>query len=147
MSCSRNLNNLLSPYRGLSSFDNMFASPLFNNMESSRNLDRLRLDLTEHGSHFKVKADMPGMDKENIKVAVNNGLLQLSGHRSDSREETDASTHMHITERSYGSFSRSIPLPENVDSNGISAKYENGVLDVMLPKSHVNSTSKFIDIQ
>src|SRR5690606_20987595 len=85
-------------------------------------------DVKETDTHFEVHADLPGIPREGIKVEVNEGVLTLSGERKQEKEETKDKWHR--IERSYGKFSRSMTLPENVDPSAIDASYKDGVLVV-----------------
>ncbi len=91
------------------------------------------VDVTENGRHYTIKADMPAVKKEDIKVTVKNGVLELTGERKSEKEEKDEKHHR--IERSYGRFLRTFRLPEDADAAGIQAKCSDGVLTVTLPKS------------
>ena len=92
-----------------------------------------RVDIAETEQAFEVKAELPDVRKEDVKVTVENGVLTLHGEKKHESEEKDRKFHR--IERHYGSFNRSFKLPENVDSNGITAAFHDGVLNVTLPKS------------
>lgn len=91
-----------------------------------------RLDLTENKKSYILKVDLPGMEKESINVNTTDDLITVSGERKIENEEEENGYHR--IERSYGSFSRTIPMPSNVDTAKIEANYENGVLTITLPK-------------
>lgn len=91
------------------------------------------VDITENGKNYTIKADMPSVKKEDVKVTVKNGILEISGERQSEKEEKDEKHHR--IERSYGRFLRSFTLPEDADTAGIQAKCCDGVLTVTLPKS------------
>ena len=91
------------------------------------------VDITENGKSYTIKADMPDVKKEDVKVTVKNGVLELSGERKSEKEEKDEKHHR--IERSYGRFLRTFTLPEDADSAGIKAECRDGVLTVSLPKS------------
>ena len=93
----------------------------------------LAVDITENGKAYTIKADMPEVKKEDVKVTVKNGVLELSGERKSEKEEKDEKHHR--IERSYGRFLRTFTLPEDADSAGIKAECRDGVLTVTLPKS------------
>jgi HSP20 family protein len=80
-----------------------------------------------------VKAEVPGMDPKDIDISLSNGVLTIKGEKKQEREEKEE--NYHLLERSYGSFTRSVQLPGEVQSDKISASYRNGVLKVTLPKS------------
>ena len=92
------------------------------------------VDIIEDKDAFRVKADIPGMDKKDIKVEVENGVLSISGEKKEEKVEKDKNHYYHF-ERSYGSFNRTFRLPDNVSTEHIDAKYANGVLELTLRKS------------
>jgi HSP20 family protein len=91
------------------------------------------VDITETAEAFEIKAELPEVKKEDVKVSIDNGELCISGERKQEKEEKGKKFHR--VERSYGSFMRSFTLPENVDDTKLSAEYKDGVLNVRLPKS------------
>ena len=90
------------------------------------------MDLVEAGDHFVLKADLPGMRDEDVKIEVEDGTLTISGERKSEHEASEGGWHR--IERSFGSFSRSLTLPEHVDASAISASFNDGVLEVRIPK-------------
>ncbi|HEC79295.1 MAG TPA: Hsp20/alpha crystallin family protein [candidate division WOR-3 bacterium] len=90
------------------------------------------IDIEEDNENYIVKAELPGMKKEDIKVTVRDNVLSISGERKQEKETKDKTFHR--IERSYGKFSRTISLPSTVDSNKIKATYKDGVLNITLPK-------------
>ena len=90
------------------------------------------LDIEESNGNIVVKAEIPGMEKDEIKVSVRNNMLSISGERKQESETKDKTFHR--IERSYGKFSRTITLPSEVDANKIKAAYKDGVLNITLPK-------------
>lgn len=91
------------------------------------------VDITENGKGYTIKADMPEVKKEDVKVLVKNGVLEMSGERKVEKEEKDEKHHR--IERTYGRFLRTFTLPEDADASGIKAQCRDGVLTVTLPKS------------
>ena len=90
------------------------------------------LDIFEKNDRFIVKAELPGMKEDDIDVSVVGDTLTIKGEKK-SEEEINEEDFYHL-ERTYGSFMRSISLPSNVNADKIEAKYEDGVLEVDLPK-------------
>jgi HSP20 family protein len=90
------------------------------------------MDLTEADDHFVLKADLPGMSDEDVSIEVQDGTLTISGERKAEHEAHEKGWHR--IERQYGSFSRSLTLPEGVNPDGVSAGIDNGVLTVSIPK-------------
>lgn len=93
------------------------------------------VDITEDDKEYLVKADLPEMKKEEIKVNVEEGVLSISGERKTEKEEKEKKVHR--IERSYGTFTRSFTLPEDADGAKITAEFKEGVLNVHLPKNPV----------
>jgi HSP20 family protein len=91
------------------------------------------VDIAETAEAFEIKAELPDLKKEDVKVTVEEGQLRISGERKQEKEEKGKKFHR--IERSYGSFMRSFTLPENVDDARLSAEYKDGVLNVRLPKT------------
>lgn len=90
------------------------------------------VDLHETSEGYLVSADLPGMDQKDIKVDVHNGRLTIHGERS--REEKSEEGQFRRYEKSYGRFERSFQLPQNVAEDKVQARFENGVLEVFVPK-------------
>jgi HSP20 family protein len=91
------------------------------------------VDIIETAEEFQVKAELPEVKKEDVKVRVDNGILRIEGERHQEKEEKGKKYHR--VERSYGSFMRSFTLPDSVDGEKVSADFKEGVLNVRLPKS------------
>ena len=90
------------------------------------------LDVKENEKEIVVKADLPGMDEKDINLTVHNGVLSLRGEKKS--EHTDERDNYHVMERSYGSFQRSIRLPDTIDEDKAEARFDKGVLTITLPK-------------
>lgn len=91
-----------------------------------------RVDLSETENEFIVRAEVPGMEEKDIEVSVHGDALTLKGERSQATEQQGE--RFYRSERSYGKFLRTIPLPDAVDSENVTASYSKGVLEVRLPK-------------
>jgi HSP20 family protein len=91
------------------------------------------VDVSEDKEHLYVKADLPGFDKKDIKVNLNDGYLTVEAERKSEVDNKDKTYHR--IERTYGLYRRSIYVGLNVEESSIQAKYNNGVLDVTVPKS------------
>jgi HSP20 family protein len=91
------------------------------------------VDITEDAGEYLIKAELPDIKKEDVKVTVKDGVLTLSGERKFEKEEKDKRHHR--IERAYGSFMRSFTLPDAVDAAGVKADYKNGLLSVHVPKN------------
>ena len=91
------------------------------------------VDIVEDEKEWLVKADLPEVKKEDVKVTVENGVLTITGERKFEKEEKDKKYHR--IERSYGNFLRSFTLPEGADGSKVAADFKDGVLKVHLPKN------------
>jgi HSP20 family protein len=91
-----------------------------------------RIDIDESDRDFHITADLAGLDREDIDLSVGDGVLTIRGEKKHDNE--DAGRHHYRRECFYGAFSRSVPIPADVDPAGISAKMKSGVLRVIMPK-------------
>lgn len=91
------------------------------------------VDITEDEKEYLIKTELPEVKKEDVKVAVENGRLSISGERKFEKEEKDKKYHR--IERSYGSFLRSFTLPDTASADKVMAEFKEGVLLVHVPKS------------
>lgn len=98
------------------------------------------LDVSETAKEVVVKAELPGVDPKDIDLSVRGDILKVAGHRKQEKEEKGE--NFHRVERTYGSFSRSIQLPAEVDSGKVNATCKDGVLKITLPKTKVAATKK-----
>lgn len=90
------------------------------------------VDIYENKDHIVLEAELPGMNREDFDLSVENNTITLRGERHfEKKDETD---NYHRVERAYGSFTRSFTLPNTVTAEGATAEYQNGVLRVTLPK-------------
>ncbi|MEN8129462.1 MAG: Hsp20/alpha crystallin family protein [Pseudomonadota bacterium] len=88
------------------------------------------IDIDETEDAFAVKAELPGVDKEDVHIDIDNGVLTIRGEK---KVETEDKKH-HRVECAYGSFVRSFTLPQSVDTDQVEAEYKNGVLNLTIPK-------------
>ncbi len=103
------------------------------------------VDIEEDKDKYLIRADLPGVKKENIDVKLENGVLSIRGEKR-SESETGEGTRNHRTERFYGSFARSFTLPDSVQSDAVEAHYKDGVLSLTVPKAE-EAKPKAIDIK
>lgn len=90
------------------------------------------MDLVETGDQFVLRADLPGLNEEDVNIELEDNVLTISGERKAEHEERKEGYYR--VERSSGAFSRSLTLPEGVDPAGVHAKFDRGVLEVSIPK-------------
>ena len=91
------------------------------------------VDVSETDGEFHIKAEIPDVKKEDVKVTLEDGVLTIQGQRKQEKE--DKGTKYHRVERTYGSFVRSFTLPDLVDEEKVKAEFKDGVLTLQLPKS------------
>jgi len=112
--------------------DRLLGSLFGSGYENREGLWAPIVDIEEDSDSIVVKAEIPGMKKEDIKVSVQSNILTITGeriHESETKNKT-----FHRVERSYGKFSRLITLPTDVDSDKVKANYKDGILSITLPK-------------
>jgi len=102
------------------------------------------VDITEDDKEYLIKAELPEVKKEEVKVTVENGLLTISGERKIEKEEKGK--RYHRVERAYGSFLRSFSLPDDADGTKVNADFKDGLLRVHLAKSE-NAKPKQIEVK
>jgi HSP20 family protein len=88
------------------------------------------LDVMRHENDVTLRLDIPGIDREQIEVTVDRGILTISGKRHEERAENDKFV---VRERRMGTFTRRMRLPENLNADAVEASYDNGVLEVRIP--------------
>ena len=98
------------------------------------------VDISENEKEYLISAELPGVEKKNLHVDVKDNLLTLSGERKEEHKKKE-NGHRRL-ERFYGSFQRSFVLPDGVDTEKINAKYENGLLNVTIPKAEPEEAKK-----
>ena len=103
-----------------------------------------RVDISETDHEFIIKAEIPEVKKEDVKVTVDNNVLTIRGERKQEKEEKGKKFHR--VERYYGSFARSFTLPENVDQAKIDASFKEGMLNLKLPKTE-EAKAKEIEVK
>jgi HSP20 family protein len=90
------------------------------------------MDLMEADDHFVLRADLPGLGEDDVSIEIQDNTLTISGERKSEHEERQRGWYR--LERSFGRFSRSLTLPEGVDADAVSAEFDQGVLEVRIPK-------------
>ena len=95
-----------------------------------------RMDLKETDDELQLLVDTPGMQKKDIDISVDDGVLTVKGERKEQDERTTKEGYVH-TERYFGTFERRVRLPENVDIDNLKAEYNDGVLTVKAPKKEI----------
>ena len=111
----------------------LFRSPLWSGRSTKTEELLPSVDVYEEGNELVVKTDLPGVRKEDLQIDITHNLMTISGRKE--REEKVESEHYYRFERAHGSFSREFELPDGMDTEKARAHYENGVLEVRIPKS------------
>ena len=105
------------------------------------------IDITENTNELTVKAELPGVKKEDLNLTFEDGMLTIRGEKREEKREKDEKKQYLVYERNYGAFSRSFTLPTAVDDKRIKAEFHDGLLTVHLPKSaEAKSNGKPIEI-
>jgi HSP20 family protein len=103
-----------------------------------------RVDISETDNEFVIKAEIPDVKKEEVKVSVDNGVVTIQGERKHEKEEKGKKIHR--VERYYGKFVRSFTLPDNVDETKIKANFKDGMLNLQIPKTAA-AKSKAVEVK
>ena len=122
-----------------------FGSPM--DFFSSRELAEFKTDVTDEGDHYLLEADLPGFDKNDIHLDLKGNTLTIQAERHSKIEDKDKKDKVVRVERSYGSYSRQFDMT-GIETSGIKAKYETGVLKLTLPKKvKVEPETKKLEIE
>lgn len=130
-------------------FSSMLDRFFQDTVNSQERLNRFNpmVDSYETENGFMIEVALPGMSKENIHLDFQEGRLTISGERKFQKEEKDKDKKYHLIESQYGTFSRSFYLPDTVDVEKIEAVFENGVLQVSVPKDERKTARHRIEVR
>ena len=124
------------PNRELDNFQNTIQQYFndFSSKESSFNTESFspKIDISEKENQLIIDAEIPGVKKEDLKITLQDNILTIEGEKKNTSNEDERKYFR--TERSYGSFKKSFNLPEDVDSEKVNAKFNNGVLSIVFNK-------------
>ena len=142
-----------NPFRELDEVQNRlttwfggFPTRLFGNGKTLKMTDwSPQVDIIEDEKEYLIKADLPEMKKDDVKVTMENSVLCISGERKTEKEEKNKKYHR--IERSFGSFERPFTVPEDADASKIAAEFKDGVLKVHLPKTPTAAKPKPIEVK
>jgi HSP20 family protein len=131
-------------------FDDFFNRPFGLLRRPSRGFETLRkfspsIDVSETAKQVNIKAELPGMEADDIDLEVRDEMVLIRGEKKSEREQKDE--QFYRLERSYGSFHRSIPLPAEIDVDKAKANFKNGVLSIKLPKVKPSQPRRKIDVK
>jgi HSP20 family protein len=104
-----------------------------------------QIEAFERKGEFIVRADLPGLNKDNVKVDITDDTLTIQGERKQEHEENREGYHR--SERSYGSFCRTIPLPEGANTDEAKASFRDGVLEISMPAPQREERRRQIEIK
>ena len=139
------------PFKEADDFFRNFAPGMFRGWRLPAELGSKELewspaaDISETDKEYLVKAELPGVKREDVKVTLDDGVLTIAGERKLEKEDKNEKTHR--VERFHGSFSRSFGLPEDADVANVRADSKDGVLNVHIPKAPVAKKPKAVEIQ
>lgn len=137
-----NLNNIFDIIDGIDKFDNNMFFNRYDNMFLRNTLPAV--DLKENNMDYIVTVDAPGLEKNDIKISIDHGKLTISYERMNDIQNTN--DKVHFSEKRYGKTSRTVTLPKNIIEEDIHATYDNGIINITLPKLNTNVTSRNITI-
>jgi HSP20 family protein len=130
-------------YDPFADIDSLFKGFLLRPVPVETALPQIRIDVTEASGAYTVRADIPGMQKEDIKVDVNGNQVSISAETRTEKEKKEGERVIH-SERSWGQVSRTFTLDQDVDDKAATAKYADGVLELTLPKKTGAAQAKIV---
>lgn len=140
-----------NPFRELDAFQNRFTTMLGRSLVSGNGEESLGMtewsplvDITEDEKQYLIKAELPEVKKEDVKVTVQDGTLHISGEKRFEKEAKGKKYHR--IERAYGSFDRIFVIPEGANAEAVKAEFHDGLLEVSLPKSD-HPKSKTLEVK
>ena len=140
---------MLVPRRHNDIFDDFFDDPFFKEERHPQHMPMMKTDIRENDKSYVIDVDLPGFKKENIKVDVDNGYLNINATMDESKDEEEKGKFIR-RERYTGECSRSFFIGDDIEDDDIQAKFENGILCIEVPKKKEldqPEEKKYIDIQ
>ncbi len=125
-------------------FDNLFRGDMQDDGSYGASVWAPAVDIAEQDNQYVMKAEMPGISKDDVKITIESNILTIRGEKK--QEKDVKQEHYQRIERSYGSFQRSFTLPGMVKNDNIEAVYNDGVLTITLPKAE-EARSKHIEVK
>lgn len=136
-------NSLVGYHNELDRIFNSFFSPTYEE-ESSLSAFKPTVDIEENDKEFHIAVELPGINKEDVKVNIKDNLLTISGEKKQEKKVNDKNYHR--TERAFGLFQRCFKLSEIVNQDNVSAEFKGGILNIVIPKLK-EAVSKQIEIK
>ena len=118
-------------------FDDFFDDGFFQKNTKSM----MKTDIREKSDKYLLDIDLPGFEKENINISLENGYLNISAKSENEKEEKDEEKYLH-KERFYGECTRSFYVGEDIEEQNINASFKNGILKIEVPKKELNNETK-----
>lgn len=135
-----------NPFKEMEDMERAFFGDPFNGFFRSADLAEFKTDIYDEGDHYVLEADLPGFDKNDIKLDINGDTLSINAERHSEKETKDNDKYI-CSERSYGRYVREFNISA-VEADNIKAKYDNGVLTLILPKKgEALPESKHLEIE
>ncbi len=137
---------MLIPRRNFDIFEDVFEDPFF----TSDTKKVMKTDIKEHDDHFELLVDLPGFDKDNIKISLDKGYLTIEAKADNSKEEKDKQGKFVRKERYFGECSRTFFVGNDVTEEDIKANFKNGTLNINVPKLEEHKeipNKKYIEIK
>ena len=141
---TQNMERLFEDFGGFS-FPNFFSTefpPFRTEFDKAEWVPQI--EVLQNNGQFMVRADLPGLTKDDVKVEVTEDFLAISGERKEEKEEKREGFYR--SERNYGSFYRQIPLPEGAKTENAAATFTNGVLEISIPAPKVEPSIRKLEI-
>jgi HSP20 family protein len=141
------IEHMMDPWSSSSSVLDWRFPSVFRGREQEEETDDMMVrmpifDMVDKGDRYELKAEVPGIEKEKIKVKASKDSVEISGEQSEEEKLEDKTKRYVYNERSYSSFYRNIPVPEEIVSSKVSAKMSNGILHVDIPKKNPTKTEQ-----
>lgn len=142
---SKNMERLFEDFRGFN-FPTFFETDFEPFRMELENVQWIpQIEMLQNNGQFMVRADLPGLTKDDVKVELTDETLTISGERKEEKEEKREGFYR--TERSYGSFYRQIPLPEGALTENAVATFRNGVLEITMPAQKIETPVRKLEIK
>jgi HSP20 family protein len=141
---TKDMERLFEDFRGFN-FPNFFSTDFAPFQMAFDKVEWVpQIEVLQNNGHFTVRAELPGLTKDDVKIEVTDNVLTLSGERKEEKEEKREGFYR--SERRYGSFYREIPLPDGARTESATATFQNGVLEVNIPAPKIAAPTRKLEI-